>query len=97
LGSAGAEALSYIGFDGLCRRRQPPGPLNGGNRLPYALHSSLERVPKLPKPNYAFAKRQRDLAKQQRKEEKRKKKAAPNETPPLVTDAQSSTTDKTKS
>ena len=27
------------------------------------------------KPNYAFAKRQRDLAKKQRKEEKRKKKA----------------------
>ena len=30
----------------------------------------------MPKPNYAFAKRQRDLAKQQKKEEKQKKKAA---------------------
>jgi len=30
----------------------------------------------LPKPNYAFAKRQRDLAKQQKKEEKKLKKAA---------------------
>ena len=28
------------------------------------------------KPNYAFAKRQRDLAKQQRKQEKQKRKAA---------------------
>ena len=32
--------------------------------------------PPLPKPNYAFAKRQRDLAKQQKKEEKKLKKAA---------------------
>ncbi len=30
----------------------------------------------MAKPNYAFAKRQRDLAKQQKKEEKRLKKAA---------------------
>jgi hypothetical protein len=29
----------------------------------------------LPKPNYAFAKRQRDLAKKQKKEAKRQKKA----------------------
>jgi len=33
----------------------------------------------LAKPNYAFAKRQRDLAKQQKKEEKRRKKAAPGD------------------
>jgi hypothetical protein len=33
----------------------------------------------LPKPNYAFAKRQRDLAKKQKREEKLKKKVA--ETP----------------
>ncbi len=30
----------------------------------------------MAKPNYAFAKRQRDLAKKQKKEEKRQKKAA---------------------
>ena len=30
----------------------------------------------MPKPNYAFQKRQRDLAKQQKKEEKKQKKAA---------------------
>ena len=30
----------------------------------------------MAKPNYAFAKRQRDLAKQKKKEEKRQKKAA---------------------
>jgi len=31
----------------------------------------------VPKPNYASAKRQRELTKQQRKQEKRKKKEAP--------------------
>jgi hypothetical protein len=35
-----------------------------------------DQGPPLPKPNYAFAKRQRDLAKQQKKEEKKQKKAA---------------------
>ncbi|MFK7967403.1 MAG: hypothetical protein AB8C46_25865 [Burkholderiaceae bacterium] len=35
----------------------------------------------MAKPNYAFAKRQRDLAKQKKKEEKRLKKAAANATP----------------
>ena len=35
----------------------------------------------LPKPNYAFAKRQRDLAKQQKKEEKKQKKAAQKAVP----------------
>jgi hypothetical protein len=30
----------------------------------------------MPKPNYAFAKRQRDLAKKQKKEEKRLRKGA---------------------
>lgn len=30
----------------------------------------------MPKPNYAFQKRQRDLAKQQKKQEKKQKKAA---------------------
>ena len=29
----------------------------------------------MPKPNYAFAKRQRDLAKKQKKEEKKQRKA----------------------
>lgn len=36
----------------------------------------------MPKPNYAFAKRQRDLAKQQKKEEKKLKKAAAKAPPP---------------
>ncbi|HYH41775.1 MAG TPA: hypothetical protein VD867_07305 [Burkholderiales bacterium] len=37
----------------------------------------------MAKPNYAFAKRQRDLAKKQKKEEKRLRKASglPDETP----------------
>ena len=34
------------------------------------------------KPNYGFAKRQRDLAKKQKKEEKRLRKAAIRELPP---------------
>jgi hypothetical protein len=34
------------------------------------------------KPNYAFAKRQRDLAKKQKKEEKRQRKSGANEAPP---------------
>jgi hypothetical protein len=51
----------------------------------------------LAKPNYAFAKRQRDLAKQQKKEEKRKRKAEPSDPPPLATEPQLPTTDKTPS
>jgi hypothetical protein len=34
------------------------------------------------KPNYAFAKRQRDLAKKQKKEEKRQRHAAPKDERP---------------
>jgi hypothetical protein len=37
----------------------------------------------LVKPNYAFAKRQKELAKQAKQEEKRKKKAEANEVPPV--------------
>jgi hypothetical protein len=36
----------------------------------------------MAKPNYAFAKRQRDLAKRQKKEEKRLRKTGTNETQP---------------
>ena len=35
----------------------------------------------MAKPNYAFAKRQRDLAKKQKREEKLKKKAPPGDPP----------------
>jgi hypothetical protein len=47
--------------------------------------SNLEEL--MPKPNYAFAKRQRELAKKQKKEAKKQQKAAeqpagaPQETP----------------
>ena len=44
---------------------------------------------KLAKPNYAFAKRQRDLAKKQKKEAKRQKKAESGATSPVATDEQS--------
>jgi hypothetical protein len=42
----------------------------------------------MPKPNYAFEKRQRDMAKKQKNEEKRRRKAAERvarapETPPV--------------
>jgi hypothetical protein len=37
----------------------------------------------MAKPNYSFAKRQRDLLKKQRKEEKQKRKAATQSTPPV--------------
>jgi hypothetical protein len=37
----------------------------------------------LVKPNYAFAKRQRDVAKKQKKEEKRKRKLGPDEVAPV--------------
>ena len=36
----------------------------------------------MAKPNYAFAKRQRDLAKKQKKEEKRLRKTGTTESPP---------------
>lgn len=40
------------------------------------------------KPNYAFAKRQRDLAKQQKNEEKRKKKAELSHPPEPVVETE---------
>jgi hypothetical protein len=40
----------------------------------------------MAKPNYAFAKRQRDLAKKQKKEEKRLRKAAGAESPDTAED-----------
>ena len=51
----------------------------------------------MAKPNYAFAKRQRDLAKKAKKEEKRLRKAGTSETPsqdtqPPPTDAEKSPT-----
>ena len=39
----------------------------------------------MAKPNYAFQKRQRDLAKKQKKEAKRQRKAEAVETPPEAT------------
>jgi hypothetical protein len=51
----------------------------------------------MAKPNYAFAKRQRDLAKKQKKEEKRLRKVAPTEpapadaVPPRVSDDKTAT------
>jgi hypothetical protein len=69
-------------------------PATAGNGLLYRLVANYTAKDRqLPKPNYAFAKRQRDLLKKQKKEEKRQKKlgtaappapdAAP---PPPVTD-----------
>jgi hypothetical protein len=63
-------------------RQSGPGHRNPGaaphRRFAYA--AAAEPIPRtegnrLAKPNYAFAKRQRDLAKQQKKAEKLKRKA----------------------
>ena len=43
----------------------------------------------MAKPNYAFAKRQRDLAKKQKKEEKRRRKAAQQPEHPVEAPRQS--------
>lgn len=51
------------------------------------------KAPQLAKPNYAFAKRQRDLAKQQKREEKRKRKAEPGAAQGVSTDAASPATE----
>ena len=59
-----------------------------GREMPYSIYF----VPKtdwkrcgMAKPNYAFAKRQRDLAKKQKKEEKKQRKAGtPDNQPPEV-------------
>lgn len=48
----------------------------------------------MAKPNYAFAKRQRDLAKKQKKEEKRQRKLATNTNQPPETPAQPADADK---
>lgn len=49
----------------------------------------------MAKPNYAFAKRQRDLAKKQKKEEKRLRKAGTNENRPQEVPPQPSGEQKT--
>jgi hypothetical protein len=48
------------------------------------LQPPLERDRQLAKPNYAFAKRQRDLAKKQKREEKRKRKLGAEEPAPAA-------------
>jgi len=49
----------------------------------------------MAKPNYAFAKRQRDLAKKQKKEEKRLRKAGTNDNQPEEEQPDSTGDDKT--
>ena len=51
----------------------------------------------MPKPNYAFQKRQRDLAKQQKKEEKKQKKAAAKTASPDATTQPAAPDEKTPS
>ena len=50
----------------------------------------------MPKPNYAFAKRQRDLAKKQKKEEKRLRKTGTNEAAPPQEEGQPQPVDEVK-
>jgi len=49
----------------------------------------------LAKPNYAFAKRQRDLAKKQKKEAKRQRKSEANQPAPAADTADSPPIEKT--
>ena len=49
----------------------------------------------MAKPNYAFAKKQRDLAKKAKKEEKRLRKTGTGETPPQETKPTPTGDDKT--
>lgn len=49
----------------------------------------------MAKPNYAFAKRQRDLAKKQKKEEKRQRKAGATDTQPPEVPPQAPSEEKT--
>ena len=56
-----------------------------GGEILYSLHSILKlsrKTCRMAKPNYAFAKRQKDLAKKQKKEEKRLRKIGTSETQP---------------
>jgi hypothetical protein len=48
----------------------------------------------MAKPNYSFAKRQRDLAKKQKKEEKQKRKAGTSDTQPQEDQSLPSTEDR---
>ena len=77
-GDGGKLPARVRGTGPLTRRRgQVESPKTPG--LPPTLLQSPSRTDKLPKPNYAFAKRQRDLAKKQKKEEKQKKKLGTKE------------------
>ena len=58
--------------------------------MEYAKHlSSLRKEHHLAKPNYAFAKRQRDLAKKQKNQAKRERKAESGQPAPATTPEQS--------
>ena len=78
--------VPYLRPSGLCCATRPS---DAGCALAYQnryLHGDLT----MPKPNYAFAKRQKDLAKKEKQEQKRLRKAADAEnkagTEPETTD-----------
>jgi hypothetical protein len=58
------------------------------------LNPPIRRAEKMAKPNYAFAKRQRDLNKKQKKEEKRQRKLGATETQPQTPQPPSPTDEK---
>jgi len=61
------------------------------------LSGPVQKDPQMAKPNYAFAKRQRDLAKKLKQEEKRQRKAlAREENPPQDSPSQPPGDDETK-
>jgi hypothetical protein len=78
IASAGERFAPIVAFAGV--RPRALYTSGCGARCALALPQPDQGRP-LPKPNYAFQKRQRDLAKQQKKEEKQKKKAASKAVP----------------
>lgn len=62
-------------------------------RIAYDTASGSSMEPLLAKPNYAFAKRQRDLAKKQKKEAKRQRKSESGQ-PAVGPDAEQAESDK---
>jgi len=61
------------------QRGHPPNYVDARKQNHYDL--IIPQRSQMPKPNYAFAKRQRDIAKKQKKEEKRQRKTGASDNP----------------
>jgi hypothetical protein len=70
-----ATIISHRGFPKPCKRRAPLFFIVSFCKAPILVPSKFNLEDLMPKPNYAFAKRQRELAKKQKKEAKKQQKA----------------------